>query len=169
MHAACYNARMSKREPKLGDIVTIRGSEQRAVVVEYDLKQTLYGVFWVHAGTPNGAKLPASALDVADDAPPFDPNTHPAVVEKLALLGQQIAEVRAVGAGDAKLREELSALKGAMVHAYEMARRMVPSLPSTPDYGLAMGQVIELANTWREEGNEQIKRLQAKLNDVSPR
>lgn len=161
---------MSKREPKLGDIVTIRGSEQRAVVVDYD-EFKLYGIFWVHAGVPNGAKLPASALGVVDETPTpvFDPDKHPAVVEKLALLGQQIAEVRAVGAADAKLRKELSALKSTMVHAYEMARTMVPTLPSPPDYGLAMRQVILLAHTWREEGNEQIKRLQAKLNDVSPR
>ena len=147
-------------EPKLGDIVTIRGSEQRAVVISYDTEKKLYEIFWVVNGVASALKIGVQALDVLVEEPKLDQEKHPLVLAELQRLSQAIAEVQSLSCDAAKVTQELATLKSDVSVAILHARAMgVHS--SSDNIGDMMKSVVSLAQTWRREGNEQIERLKA--------
>jgi hypothetical protein len=161
-----------KSELKVGTIVSFRGSQQTGVVTHITKDEKtgndLYEVFWVANGIPNAVKIDAAALD-AVKSEVFDADQHPAVIQKLHDLGEQIRAVRAVGADIEALQKEIAEHKGEKERAVTIARTAMPELASGVDVETAMSHIVRLGQTWKREGNEQIEKLKGFIHGSSGR
>lgn len=153
---------MSQWEPKLGDVVTLRGAPQMMMTVTgYDPKTAMYGVLWLdNEGHPHGVNLSPRALVEVTEEEPIDPAVAQAALQHAAAavteLNQRCQQLTEMNhSAGAQLAELVTAL-----------RRLVPKDAWSSEPSAMAEEAIRRHETFQREANEQLVRLQAKVAEL---